>query len=70
MVSFDGGVESIDIQIIDRFVVTPAIYLFLMFKDLSVCSQVNAILWLLPSLLLWFDISYPLMVLFALIFSV
>jgi hypothetical protein len=27
---------------IDRYVVVPAIYLFLLFKDLSACSQFNA----------------------------
>jgi hypothetical protein len=34
-VSFEGGVESIDIKVnIDRCMVTPSIYLFLLFKDM------------------------------------
>jgi hypothetical protein len=51
MVSFDleGGVLSpLTFNVnIERYGVIPAIYLFLLFKDLSVCNQFYAILWVL-----------------------
>jgi hypothetical protein len=44
-VSFDGGDESLTFSVnVDRYVVIPAIYLLLFFKDLNLYSKINVTL--------------------------
>jgi hypothetical protein len=55
---------------IDRYVVNLAIWLFLFLKDLSVCSKLILLSDYLCFLLMQFNTTCPLMVLFPFIFCV